>query len=75
MNQLIGPTRARLAIACDGLAAACEGSTVSMKIQQNIGMYFDWGAGSALGVALLVFVGLIFLVAHRLAGLERMFKG
>jgi ABC-type spermidine/putrescine transport system permease subunit I len=50
-------------------------TTVSMKIQQNIGMYFDWGAGSALGVALLVFVGLIFLVAHRLAGLERMFKG
>jgi len=50
-------------------------TTVSMKIQQNIGVYFDWGAGSALGVALLVFVGITFFVAHRLAGIERMFKG
>lgn len=48
---------------------------VSMKIAQNINMYFDWGAASALGVVLLVIVGIIFYIAHRLLGLSRIFGG
>lgn len=48
---------------------------VSMKIQQNVSVYFDWGAGSALGVVLLVVVFAIFALAHRVAGLDRMFRG
>lgn len=47
---------------------------VSMKIQQNIQVYFDWGAGSALGVVLLLIVFAIFYMVHRLAGLDRVFS-
>lgn len=46
---------------------------VSMKIQQNVQTYFDWGAGSALGVVLLLIVFAIFYLVHRLAGLDRIF--
>ena len=48
---------------------------VSMKIQQNIQVYFDWGAGSALGVVLLVLALGLFYLVHRFAGLDRIFKG
>lgn len=47
---------------------------VSMKIQQNIQVYFDWGAGSALAVVLLLIVFAIFYMVHRLAGLDRVFS-
>lgn len=48
---------------------------VSMKIAQNVSMYFDWGAASALGVVLLVIVGIIFYIVHRLLGLNKVFGG
>ena len=44
---------------------------VSMKIQQNAAIYFDWGAASALGVVLLVATILIFVVLNRALAIER----
>ena len=40
-------------------------TTISMKIQQNVATYFDWGAASSLGVVLFVLTILIFWVASR----------
>lgn len=48
---------------------------VSMKIQQNAGIYFDWGAASSLGVVLLVITLAIFWVLGRFMRIERMFGG
>ncbi|QPC42627.1 ABC transporter permease [Kaustia mangrovi] len=48
---------------------------VSMKIQQNVSVYFDWGSGSALGLVLLLAVFAIFYAVHRFAGLDRIFRG
>lgn len=48
---------------------------VSMKIQQNAGLYFDWGAASALGVVLLVITFVIFWVLGRFMRIERLFGG
>ncbi|MER5173796.1 ABC transporter permease [Thioclava kandeliae] len=48
---------------------------VSMKIQQNAAMYFDWGAASALGVVLLAITVLLFAVMNRFVRIERMFGG
>lgn len=42
-------------------------TTISMKIQQNVIVYSDWGAASALGVVLVIIVALI-LIAVRLFG-------
>lgn len=42
-------------------------TTISMKIQQNVIVYSDWGAASALGVVLVIVVTLI-LTAIRLLG-------
>ena len=42
-------------------------TTISMKIEQNITAYSDWGAASALAVVLIVVVGLILLVSRWLA--------
>jgi ABC-type spermidine/putrescine transport system permease subunit I len=39
-------------------------TTISMKIEQNITAYSDWGAASALAVVLIVVVGLILLVSR-----------
>jgi putative spermidine/putrescine transport system permease protein/spermidine/putrescine transport system permease protein len=39
-------------------------TTISMKIQQNVTMYAEWGASSALGVVLLVLVLACFLAAQ-----------
>ncbi len=44
---------------------------VSMKIQQNAALYFDWGAASALGGALLFATVLIFVVLNRALAIER----
>jgi ABC-type spermidine/putrescine transport system permease subunit I len=41
-------------------------TTISMKIQQNVTMYSEWGASSALGVVLLVLVLLCFLLVQGL---------
>jgi len=48
---------------------------VSMKIQQNAGLYFDWGAASALGVVLLAITFAIFWVLGRFMRIERLFGG
>lgn len=48
---------------------------VSMKIQQNAGLYFDWGAASALGVVLLAITFVIFWVLGRFMRIERLFGG
>jgi putative spermidine/putrescine transport system permease protein/spermidine/putrescine transport system permease protein len=49
--------------------------TVSMKLQQNAAIYFDWGAASSLGVVLLVVTLAIFWVLNRLFSIERIFAG
>lgn len=45
---------------------------ISMKIEQNISIYFDWGAASSLGVVLLVLVagalGVAALIGRRYGG-------
>ena len=41
-------------------------TVISMKIQENITNYSDWGAASALGVVLLVVVGVLLFGASRL---------
>jgi len=48
---------------------------VAMKIQQNAGLYFDWGAASALGVVLLAVTLAIFWILGRLLPVERLFGG
>lgn len=46
---------------------------VAMKIEQNVNTYFAWGASSSLAVVLLVSVGLIFVVLHRVFSIQRLF--
>jgi putative spermidine/putrescine transport system permease protein/spermidine/putrescine transport system permease protein len=48
---------------------------VSMQIQQNAALYFDWGAASALGVVLLAVTMLLFLVIGRVLPLDRLMGG
>ncbi|QDL90538.1 ABC transporter permease [Paroceanicella profunda] len=48
---------------------------VSMKIQQNAAMYFDWGAASALGVVLLGITVALFWLLGRVTRIERVFGG
>lgn len=48
---------------------------VSMKIQQNAALYFNWGAASALGVVLLVSTLGLFWGLSRVFALERLFGG
>jgi putative spermidine/putrescine transport system permease protein/spermidine/putrescine transport system permease protein len=45
---------------------------VSMQIQQNAALYFDWGAASALGVVLLAVTLLLFLVIGRALPVDRL---
>ena len=45
-------------------------TTVSMKIQQNVTTYVDWGAASALGVVLFVMTAGIFWLASRVLSLR-----
>ncbi|HEV8306939.1 MAG TPA: ABC transporter permease [Methylomirabilota bacterium] len=46
---------------------------VAMKIEQNVNTYFAWGASSSLAVVLLVSVGLLFAVLHRVFAIPRLF--
>ena len=48
---------------------------VSMQIQQNAALYFDWGAASALGVVLLAATILLFLVVARSLSIEKLMGG
>ena len=48
---------------------------VSMQITNNIELFFNWGAASALGVVLFVITMLILLVSARLLRLERILGG
>ena len=48
---------------------------VSMQITNNIELFFNWGAASALGVVLFVITMLILLVSSRLLRLERILSG
>ncbi len=43
-------------------------TTLSIKIQQNVIVYADWGAASALAVVLVVIVGLMLLASRLLGG-------
>lgn len=47
-------------------------TTISMKIQQNVATYFDWGAASALGVVLFGITILVFWGFSRLIPLGRL---
>ena len=46
---------------------------VANRIANDIEIFFNWGAASALGVVLLVLTALILLAAARLVRLERLF--
>ena len=48
---------------------------VSMKIQENASIYFDWGAASALGVVLLVCTLLIFWLLNKAFALDKIVGG
>ena len=47
-------------------------TTISMKIQQNIATYFDWGAASSLGVVLFAVTLAVFWGFSRLFPLRRL---
>ena len=44
---------------------------VSMLVSRNVELYNQWGAASAVGVVLMISVGLIFLVVSRFIPLDR----
>jgi putative spermidine/putrescine transport system permease protein/spermidine/putrescine transport system permease protein len=48
---------------------------LAMKIQENAGLYLDWGAASALAVVLLVVTLVLFWLLARLVPLERLLAG
>lgn len=48
---------------------------VAMKVQENAGLYLDWGAASALAVVLLLATLLIFALLARLVPIERLLVG
>lgn len=48
---------------------------VAMKIQENAGLYLEWGAASALAVVLLVATAGLFALLARLVPLERLLAG
>ena len=48
---------------------------VAMQITNNIELFFNWGAASALGVVLFVITMLILLVSARLLRLDRILGG
>jgi putative spermidine/putrescine transport system permease protein/spermidine/putrescine transport system permease protein len=47
-------------------------TTISMKIQQNVATYFDWGAASSLGVVLFAITMAVLWAVSRLASLRRL---
>lgn len=48
---------------------------VAMKVQENAGLYLDWGAASALAVVLLLTTLALFALLARLVPLERLLVG
>jgi len=44
---------------------------ISMLVSRNVELYDQWGAASAVGVVLLVAVGLIFFAVSRFIPLDR----
>jgi ABC-type spermidine/putrescine transport system permease subunit I len=46
-------------------------TTISMKIQQNVAIYVDWGAASSLGVVLLAATVLVFWCVSRILPIGR----
>ena len=56
-------------------SSAVSEPVVSMKIQQNAALYFDWGAASSLGVILLAITVVLFWLLSRLTRIETMFGG
>ena len=48
---------------------------VANRIANDIEIFFNWGAASALGVVLLVLTAIILFVAGRLVRLDRLFGG
>ena len=44
---------------------------ISMLVSRNVELYDQWGAASAVGVVLLVAVGLIFFLVSRFVPLDR----
>jgi putative spermidine/putrescine transport system permease protein/spermidine/putrescine transport system permease protein len=48
---------------------------VSNRIANDIELFFNWGAASALGVVLLVLTLLFIYVAGRLVGFDRIVGG
>jgi putative spermidine/putrescine transport system permease protein len=47
---------------------------VSMLVSRNVELYNQWGAASAVGVVLLVSVGLIFYIVSRFISLDRVLE-
>jgi len=45
----------------------------AMRIETNVAVYFNWGAASSLGVALLVVTLLILYLANRLFGINKIY--
>ncbi len=45
----------------------------AMRIETNVAVYFNWGAASSLGVALLVVTLIILYVANRLFGINKIY--
>jgi len=48
---------------------------ISMLVQRNVELYFEWGAASSVAVVLLVCVVLVFWVMSKVLSVERLFGG
>lgn len=48
---------------------------VSMLIQRNVELYFEWGAASSVAIVLLVIIGIAFWIINRFLAVERVFGG
>lgn len=46
---------------------------ISMLVQRNVELYFEWGAASSVAIVLLVMVLVIFWVLNRFLAVERVF--
>ena len=46
---------------------------VSMLIQRNVTLYFEWGSASSVAIVLLVLIGIIFWILNRFLAVERVF--
>jgi putative spermidine/putrescine transport system permease protein len=47
---------------------------VSMLVSRNVELYNQWGAASAVGITLLICVGLVFFLVSRLVPLDRVLR-